>query len=385
MAWTLRELAFSEIRDLVHRRVSVFKPDDTASKLLGVLKETGRYEAVVASEGRVGLVTIRDLLDISQPAQTMVDGIWKVIGSMSPSDKVIDVTEAMIRNNVRAIPVVENEEVVGIVSQVDVTNALCDVPELSGTLAKELMRMPVLSLDVNERVALARRLMLERGFSHIPVVEYNRLVGIVTAERIVHTFITHISKTTTGDRVGEKVARFPGVVSGIMDLHPLTVGPDASVLEVACGLRDQRKSACVVTDPTMKILGILTPREMIAPLLGFREEGELPIYIVGLSDEDFFDRAVAEEKVRRVVQRSMKIHPHIQEVSIKVKRSQIQGYRTRYDVTARILSPDEQFNVEADGWSLLVVFDELCNTLDKALRKSKQEPERSPRRRKFRR
>lgn len=385
MAWTLRELAFSEIRDLVHRRVSVFKPDDTASKLLGVLKETGRYEAVVASEGRVGLVTIRDLLDISQPAQTMVDGIWKVIGSMSPSDKVIDVTEAMIRNNVRAIPVVENEEVMGIVSQVDVTNALCDVPELSGTLAKELMRMPVLSLDVNERVALARRLMLERGFSHIPVVEYNRLVGIVTAERIVHTFITHISKTTTGDRVGEKVARFPGVVSGIMDLHPLTVGPDASVLEVACGLRDQRKSACVVTDLTMKILGILTPREMIAPLLGFRAEGELPIYIVGLSDEDFFDRAVAEEKVRRVVQRSMKIHPHIQEVSIKVKRSQIQGYRTRYDVTARILSPDEQFNVEADGWNLLVVFDELCNTLDKALRKSKHEPERSPRRRKFRR
>ncbi|RLI10404.1 hypothetical protein DRO42_01460 [Candidatus Bathyarchaeota archaeon] len=161
--------------------------------------------------------------------------------------------------------------------------------------------------------------------------------------------------------------------------------PDASALDVACGMRDQRKSACIVTDPRRAILGIITPRELMAPLLRFRPEKELPVYIVGLEDEDFFERAVAEEKVRRVVRRSMKMHPNIQEISIRVKRSQTQGKQTRYEVTARVLSPDEQILAEADGWDILAVFDGLCDTLDKALRKSKHEPERRQRRRRFRR
>jgi len=385
LAKTLRELASSDIQDLIYRRVSVFKPDDTASKVLGKLKETGRYEAAVASDGRVGLVTVRDLLGVNQPAQTRVDGIWKVTGSVSPRDRVVDVASVMIRNNVRAMPIVENKVIVGIISQVDVTGVLCDVPELSGIPVKEMMRTPVISLDISERVALARRLMLERGFSHIPVVEYNRLVGMVTAKDIVHVFITPISKTTTGDRVGEKVARFPGVVGGIMDSRPFTVGPDGSVLDVVLGLRDQGKSACVVTDLRRAIRGIITPRELMVPLLRLGTVEELPVYIVGLSDVDFFERSVAEEKVRRVVERSLKTHPHIHEVSVKVKQSKTRGTQTRYEATARVLSAEEQFIAEEDGWNLLEVFDKLCDTLDKALRKSKHEPERRPRRRRYRR
>lgn len=385
MAKTLRELAFSEIQGLIHGRVSVFDPDDAASKVLGELKETGRYEAAVASDDRVGLITVRDLLGVGQPAQTRVDGVWKVTGPVSPRDRVIDVAVAMIWNNVRAMPVVENREVLGIVSQVDVAVALCDVPELSGILAKELMRTPVVSLDIDERVSFARRLMLERGFSHIPVVEYNRLVGIVTAKNIVHVFIIPISKTTTGDRVGKRIARFPGIVGGIMDPHPLTVRPDGSALEVAQGLREQGKSACVVTDLKRVIQGIITPRELMMPLLRFRTEEELPVYIVGLSDMAFFERSVAEEKVRRVVERNMKIHPHIQEVSVVVKQSKTRGTQTRYEATARVLSAEEQIIAEEEGWELLEVFDKLCDALDKALRKSKHEPERSPRRRRFRR
>lgn len=382
----LRDLAFSEIRDLVHGRVSVFRPHDPASRVLGDLKETGRYEAVVAaSDGRVGLVTVRDLLSVSQPAQTKVDEIWRVTGSASPGDKVIDLAEAMVRNGVRAMPVVDDGDVMGVFSQVDLTEALCGVQDLSGILAKELMRRPVVSLDVDEKVALARSLMLEKGFSHIPIVDNKALVGEVTAEIIVHNFITPTSKTTIGDRVGEKVARFPGLVGGIMDRNPFTVGQDASAREVACGLIRQKKGACIMIGRGREIRGIITPREFLQPLLGFRSVEELPIYIMGLSDEDFFERAVAEEKVRRVVRRNLKMHPHITEVSVRIKRQQKRGERTRYEITARAMSAEEQFIAEADGWEILQVFDELCETLDKALRKSKHEPERVPMRRRLRR
>jgi len=227
--------------------------------------------------------------------------------------------------------------------------------------------------------------MLERGFSHIPITEEKRLVGLVNAEIIVQAFIIPISKTTQGDRIGEKINRFQGFLRGVMDPQPFTVEPDANALEVARGLREREKSACIVVSKSREIHGILTPRELLTLFQNIKMEGELPIYIVGLSDEDFFERGIAEEKVRRVVSRSMRIHPHIEEVSVRIKRSQTHGNKIRYEITARVLCPEEQFIAEANGWELLEVFDELCGTLDKTLRKSKHKPERNKRRRRFRR
>jgi CBS domain-containing protein/ribosome-associated translation inhibitor RaiA len=385
LSTSLRELAFSEIRGFVQSPVSVFSPDDALSRVLGVLKETDRYEAAVSSDGSVGIITLRDLLDVDQPSKTKVGKVWRSTGSVSLTASLIDVAEILIRNNVRALPVVEGRAVVGIISQVDLITPMCGVDELSGVPAKELIRSPVLSLDTEEKVSFARKLMLRRGISHIPVVEYGRLAGVVTAETIVHTFIIPASRTTYGDRTEEKVPRFPGIVGRVMDPHPLAVGAGASALDVACGFRDQWKSACFLVDGGNRVLGIITPRELISLLLRFRVEDELPVYIMGLSDEDFFERAVAEEKVRRVVRRGMRFRPDITEVSIRIKSSQTRGNRTRYELTARALSPDGQIHAEAGGWDLLEAFDELCDTLGKAIGRSKPGTPGRIRRRRYRR
>jgi CBS domain-containing protein/ribosome-associated translation inhibitor RaiA len=385
LATSLRELAFSEIRELVHASVSVFAPDEPVSRVLGVLKETDRYEAAVKSDGSVGLITVRDMLDIDQPSSTKVDSVWRATGSVRESDTVIDIAENLVRNNIRALPVVEGGNVVGIISQIDLTLAMCDVPDLSCVAAKELIRSPVLSLDINEKVAFARRLMLDKGISHVPVIEYGRLVGVVTAKDIVNTFIVPASRTTSGDRIEVKVPRFPGIVAGVLDTHPLSVGAGATALDVACGLRDRGKGACFMTDEVGRIVGIITPSELLPLLLRFRVREELPVYIIGLSDEDFFERAVAEEKVRRVVRRGMRFRPDLTEVSVRIKSTRTRGNRTRYELTARALSPEGQINAEADGWDLLRAFDELCDTLGKAIRRSKPETPRQPRRRRSRR
>jgi predicted transcriptional regulator/ribosome-associated translation inhibitor RaiA len=381
----LRELAFTEIREIVPNIVTVFSPDDTASKVLGVFKEAGLYEAAVAMEDSFGIITVRDMLDVDQPSQTRIEGIWRGTGSVSHGSTVLDAVEVLVRNNIRAVPLFEKGRVIGMASQVDVVRAMCGVPELSGYAAKELIRSPVWSLDIDERVAYARRLMLERGISHIPVVEYGKLVGEVTAEDIVHTFITPASKTTTGERVGRRTSRFPGIVTGIMDTQPLSIQQDASMLDVVRGLRDKGKGACYMVGARREIMGVLTPRELMAPLLRLRAVKELPVYIRGLEDEGFFEREVAEEKVRRMVRRSMRFRPDITEVSVMIKSSQTRGNRTRYELTGRALTREGQINAKAGGWDLLRVFDELCDTLDKAIRRTKPETPGRLRRRRSRR
>ncbi|MFQ6054223.1 MAG: CBS domain-containing protein [Candidatus Bathyarchaeia archaeon] len=380
----LERLAHTEISALTVRHLRVFEPEDLVSRVLGELEEMGRYEAVVSSGDRYGLITIRDLLDVEQPEQTKLgdysDGIWRVVSPVSPGDLVIDVAHILFESNIRAVPVAENGELMGVVSQVEISNALCDIRELRATPAKELIRRPVITLEVDEKVTKARRLMLDNGFSHIPVTRSGRLVGLVTARDIVHTFLIPSSKSTYGDWGEQKVTRFPGPVSAVMDEHPFTVEPKASALDVACGLRRMEKSACIMVDAEGSILGIMTPRELISLLLRPTMEEALPVYIMGLAEEGFFERAVAEDKVRRVVTRSLRFHPRINEVSIKIKRQQTSGNRVRYQVTARAMGPAEHFNVTAEGWDLLETFDKLCENLDSKLRRGKPQPEASPRR-----
>ncbi|MGD2201291.1 MAG: CBS domain-containing protein [Candidatus Bathyarchaeota archaeon] len=378
MSVNLTEIASTEIEEIIADQFNVFDPETTVSKVLGVLKGSGAYDAVVASDGLFGVITVRDLLDVDHPARTKIDGLFRATGKLSLRDTVLTLCDVLVRNNIRAMPVIESGKTVGLASQVDVVEALARVPELSDHPAKELVRSPVWSLDIDEGIAYARRLMLDRGISHIPVVEYGRLVGIVTAGAIVHSFITPAAKTTTGDRVGRSTSRFPGQVIGIMDTQPCTVRQDASVLDVINKLNIQNKSACIMTDGSDRILGILTPREVMAPLLGLRAERELPVYIIGIEDEDFFEKAVAEDKVRRVIERARRYRPDITEVSVRIKRSQVKGERTRYEVTGRALSPKGQVNARTQGWDLLAVFDELCNALGSAIRRTK--PERTGRR-----
>ena len=385
MSMTLRELALTEIRNIIPQRSGVFTPEETVARVLGSLKTDDVYEAAVISEGAFGIITLRDFLDVDQPTQTKIDGIWRATGSIGSGEQVLSLCVSLVRNNVRALPVVEDGGVIGLATQMDVVSAMADVPELSEYPARELIRSPVWSLDIDQGVAYARRTMLERGISHVPVVEYGRLVGVVTAENIVHTFIAPASKTTTGERVGRRASRFPGQVIGIMDTHPCTVTPDASVLDVVTKLRDQGKSACFMIDSESRALGILAPRDLMAPLLRISAPEELPVYVMGIEEEDFFERAVAEGKVRRVVERSRRFRPDITEVSVRIKRSHITGERTRYELTGRAVGQEGQINAEAGGWDLLETFDVLTTRLGEAIRRSKSRTSGRPRRRRSRR
>jgi len=60
---TLRDYAYSTIKPLIEWGISVFNPGDTVSKVLGELIEAGRYEAIVVSGRKMGVVTLRDFLD----------------------------------------------------------------------------------------------------------------------------------------------------------------------------------------------------------------------------------------------------------------------------------------------------------------------------------
>ena len=380
MSKTLEELAQIEASKLLIRQKSQFDPKDPSSKALGYLKDTGQYEVAVSSGNKAGIITVRNLLGVDQPHITKIDSVWDQVGAAHLEDSILVISDIMLSNNVRALPVITDEGVVGVITQTSIIDEMSNVTELKDITSRDIVQKDPITMKPEEGIAQARRIMLDKGISHIPIVDDNKIKGMVTAEGIVHNFITPSSKSTRGDRAGLKVSRFPGQVSAIMDEQPCILNIKSTVRDVVLEISRKSKSACLVVDDNEKLIGIITPREILSLITSLKPEARLPVYILGLTDEDFLETSVAEEKVRRTVNKSLKIYPDINEVRIKVKKQSSGGERARYQLTARALGPSTSFQAKHEGWGLMKSFNGLCDALDKTLRRSKKEPQKGNRR-----
>ncbi len=375
---TLEELALTEVSNL-SISTSVFSPEDTVSKILGVLKDTKRTEAVASDNEKYGVIAVRDLLGVDQPEQTKVRKIWKQIGTITPSTSILKATELILNNVVPAVPVLDGKKVY-LVSQQDIVGALKTVEGLKTTEVKNIMQSPVHTMSVDSPISHIRHTMRDKNYSFIPITENEKLVGMVTAEDIVHTFVTSASKTTRGDRSGKKVTRFPGQASGFMNMEPLTVNIDSTVHEVIRGMTATGRKACLVVDDENHVQGIITEMELLELIYDLVESrDELPVYILGVEEEDFLEKSIVEDKIRRVVERSIKIHP-ITEISVNVKTQRSKGERKRYKITIRAMGPTNSFNVTNEEWGLMEAFDGVVDQLSKTMRRGKKNTHKGKRR-----
>jgi CBS domain-containing protein len=109
------------------------------------------------------------------------------------------VKHLMREHNIRRIPVVENDEIMGIITLGDVRNAfpsdasILNPFELSylleKVLARDIMRTQLFTIEADALLVDAARMMLEHRVSGLPVVEAGHLVGIITEADIFRAIV----------------------------------------------------------------------------------------------------------------------------------------------------------------------------------------------------
>jgi len=106
--------------------------------------------------------------------------------TVAPSVTVRQVIDDMTRHNVGAFVVVENTEVLGIISERDVIHRLneCGAGAL-GTPIAEIMSTTVYSCSLDDSVDSLAATMTEHRIRHMPVVVEGSLRGIVSIGDVV--------------------------------------------------------------------------------------------------------------------------------------------------------------------------------------------------------
>jgi CBS domain-containing protein len=112
------------------------------------------------------------------------------IKTIGRNDDLLTAEHLMATQHCRHLPVVEDEAVVGLVTQRDLFKAAmpsamrygekAEQAFLRSVRVKEIMVYPVITIAPTAPVGDAIDLILERGIGCLPVVNNGKLVGIVT-------------------------------------------------------------------------------------------------------------------------------------------------------------------------------------------------------------
>lgn len=100
----------------------------------------------------------------------------------SPENNVGDLSLMMLREGIQQLPVVENGELVGLVTVHDLWKRYENNTSIAGLTVKDVMNTSIIRLSPKDKVGTAAELFADQRFKTIPVVNaQNQLKGVITA------------------------------------------------------------------------------------------------------------------------------------------------------------------------------------------------------------
>lgn len=116
----------------------------------------------------------------------ILKGKGSEVATVGPAATVAELLEALATHNVGALPVVDDERIVGIVSERDIVRRLHagGIAVLDSTVT-DIMTPGVTTCSPGDDVADLARVMTAGRFRHLPVVVDGKLAGIVSIGDLV--------------------------------------------------------------------------------------------------------------------------------------------------------------------------------------------------------
>lgn len=141
--------------------------------------------------------------------------------TIQEKESVLEAKDLMTKNKINKLPVVDKSgSLVGIITANDLQRSTpsdattLDMYELGYLLSKltveKIMTKKIITVNENETVEEAARIMADKNFGCLPVMADNLLIGIITESDLFKMFIEMFNARTKGIRLMLNMSDNPG-------------------------------------------------------------------------------------------------------------------------------------------------------------------------------
>jgi acetoin utilization protein AcuB len=209
--------------------------------------------------------------------------------SVAPEASLHEAIDLLKRRRIRRLPVIKDGHLVGIVSERDLLSASPSQATslsmwelgylLNQIMVASVMTHPVLSVHVDTPIETAAQLMADRKIGGLPVVDGDRVVGMITETNLFSLFLELLGARVEGARFTALVPDRPGEVAALVEAIGRAGGAIASLgtfVEHEPGKILVTGKVAGLTTEALRVA--LTPA--VAALIDLRDHGPVPSDVV---------------------------------------------------------------------------------------------------------
>jgi CBS domain-containing protein len=131
-----------------------------------------------------------------EPVTSLLSQKGRAVWSISPESTVYEAIERMSENNIGALVVLSAEKLVGIISERDYARkVILKGRQSRETRVHEIMSMPVFYVAPETNIDECMRVMTSRLVRHLPVLEGERVVEMISMGDLVNWIINSHEQT----------------------------------------------------------------------------------------------------------------------------------------------------------------------------------------------
>ena len=361
----MKNIQLIKVKSLISKATTI-DPTDTISSVINKITKNNCYDVFYLKDKNVFSTNIRSLLNAKNINKMKIESFLYPIPHVTQNESVQKVANIMAHYRIREVPVVDNNQIIGVVTSKQIITLLSS-NDNKWIKANLIYTKNPITISSSESISNARRLMTNKRIDHLPVLNQGKIKQVLTSYHILQSIIP-------SEKQGRKSMipkTFHALESNIGNLGSTRI-PQCSAnddLNKIINLMLKTDTTCCLVNLWDTLQGIITYRDILV-LLASKLETQIPLYIVGMPD-DQENIELINSKFAKILKRLQNVYSEIHEARVSIKQQRTGNKKEgKFEVTVMIIiSHHTPLIFSSIGFDLSEVLEDLSQKLLRTLSK----------------
>jgi predicted transcriptional regulator len=347
-------------------KATTIDPSDTLSNVIARISKNDAYDVYYLNGKSTLSTNVRVLLNAKNITTMKVESFLYPIPYVMPSDSIQKAANIIAHYRLREIPIVQKNKIIGVVTAQRILKLLL-TKDNKWIKANLIYTQNPITVSSEESLSNARRIMTSKRIDHLPVMNQGKIKQVLTSTHLLESILPQ-EKQGRKSMGSKTVHKLESKIGNMGSTRIPQCTPNDDLNKIVNSMLKTNTSCCLVT-LWENLQGIITFRDILG-LLASKIETPIPLYIVGLP-EDQKNVDLISKKFENTLKRLQKTYSEIQEARISIKQQRTGTKKEgKYEASIMIITPHHAPLIfRSVGFDLSEVIEELSQKLLKILSK----------------
>jgi CBS domain-containing protein len=347
-------------------KATTIEPTDTLAQVISKITKNNSYDVFYLKDKNVLSTNIRALLNAKNITSMKIESFLYPIPHVTQNDSVQKVANIITHYRIREVPVVDKNKIIGVVTAKQIIKLLLS-KDNKWIKANLVYTQNPITIPADESLSNARRIMTTKRIDHLPVMNQGKIKQVLTSYHILESIMP-------SERQGQKsmIRKTEHALESKIGNTGSTRIPQCSPnddLNKIINLMIKTDTTCCLVSLWDTLQGIITFKDILS-LLASKLETPIPLYIVGMPDDQQYVNLISS-KFGKTLKRLQQVYSNIHEARVSIKQQRTGNKKEgKYEVSIMIITPHHTPLIFVSvGFDLSEVLEDLSEKLLKTLTK----------------